>query len=416
MKLFLVSAVLGIAVSFQKVFLLHVLFLFIGFILVNKNLREKSAFHFHRQPTSLHWFPLVMLIWYGVMTFWSQHFDHSVKYLFYVTNGLFIVLLMVYYTENVGYQRKVFKALGWTFVAEMIVALLEIYTPFHPLVSPLSPFLSFFGRDYSPDFDIKLLEHVPTAFHWNPNDLAIAMTLTFPFFLLAKKWAVKILGMTVVIIIVIADDSRACMLTLFLMIGLYILFYKRKILMFLIPALIALLIMSPLYYSHLRTTSIYDKIVTSFVSLDILISQNEVALDSIGLRQRLILDGVQAIKNHKGMGIGPGENMYLHKASIGKDYFALHNFWLELCVDAGVLFGLMFVAWHWYITFKVWKVSKSTKDPWLLYYSSATFLSMFGFFFSAISASSVIYFLPMWIMYGFAIATIHNGKRLKMEA
>ena len=207
------------------------------------------------------------------------------------------------------------------------------------------------------------MEHVPTGFHWNPNDLAIAMTLLFPFFLLAKKWIVKILGIAVVINIVLADDSRACMLTLILMFGLYIIMYRRKILLYLIPAIIALLILSPLYYSQLKTTSIYDKILTSFVSLDVLISHQDASLDSIGLRQRLMLDGIRAIENHKGMGIGPGENMYLHMASIGKDYYALHNFWLELCVDAGVIFGLMFIAWHWYITFKVWRVSKSTKHP-----------------------------------------------------
>ena len=154
MKLFLISSVLGIAVSYQKVFILHVLFVFIAFVLVSKKLREQSAFHFYRQPTILHWFPMFMLVWYGVMTFWSQHLDHSLKYLFYVANGLFIVFLMVYYTENVGFQRKMFKILGWTFIAEMIVALLEIYTSFHPVVSPLSPFLSFFGRNYNPDFDI----------------------------------------------------------------------------------------------------------------------------------------------------------------------------------------------------------------------------------------------------------------------
>ena len=292
---------------------------------------------------------------------------------------------------------------------------LEIYTPFHPPVSPLSPYLSFFGRNFSPDFDIRLAEHVPTAFHWNPNDLAIAMTLLFPFFLLAKNWIVKILGMAVVIIIVLADDSRACLLTLFFMFALYILMYRRKILLYLIPAFIALLIMSPLYYSQLKTTSIYDKVLTSVVSLDILISKKDAQLDSIGLRQRLMMDGINAIKKHLGMGIGPGENMYLHKASIGKDYYALHNFWLELCVDAGVIFGLLFMIWHWYIAFRVWRVSKTTNDPWLLYYATATFLSMAGFYFSAISASSVIYFLPMWILYGFAIVTIHNGKRLKME-
>lgn len=410
--MFLVGAVLGMAVSYQKVFLLHVAFAFIAFVLVVPQLRRKSEFHFDRQPTYLHWLPVVMFVWYSVMTLASQHVGHSLKYLFYVANGVGIVFLMVYYTENLDYQKKVFRVLAWIFSIEVFVSLLEIYTPFRMPLSPYSPYLSFFGREFETSFDLKLLERVPTGFHWNPNDLAIAMALVFPFFLLAKKIWVKVAGCVSIFLIVMADDSRACLITLFIILIVYILMYQTKILKVLIPLLIISLLFSPLYYKQFEQSKIYSKIQDSIVGLRVFITMEEIPLDSIGLRQHLIRDGIQSIIKSKGLGIGPGENMYIHKKSTGKDYYALHNFWLELCVDAGVLFGLLFMVWHWYMAFKLWRISRRTKDPDLLYYARGTFLSLVGFYFAVISASSAIYFLPMWILYGFAIITIHNGKRL----
>lgn len=416
MKWFLVSAVLGMAVSYQKLYLLHIVFAFIAIILVSKKLRTQSAFHFNRQPTSFHWFPLFMLLWYGMMTLFSQHMDHSLKYLFYIIHGLFIVLLMVYYSENMGFLKNVFKVLAGIFTIEIFVALVETFTPFKMPLSPFSPFISFFGRSYTPDFDIKLKEFTPTAFHWNPNDLAIAMTLIFPFFLLSKNIVVKLFGILSIFTIVIAIDSRTCILTLFFMMFLYFVMYQRKFLVKLLPLFIVLLVVSPLLYNLIKPTVFYDKVENSVLSMEVFFTQKDQGMDSIGKRQRLYTDALNSIVKSKGLGIGPGENMYIHKASIGKDYYALHNFWLELCVDVGVVFCLLFLSWHLFATYKLLRISKTSMDSTLGYYATATFLSMVGFLPAAISASSVIYFLPMWIMYGFAIAIIHNGKRLELSA
>lgn len=411
MKWFLVAAVLGMAISFQKLFLLHVVFIFIAIVLASKKLRTQSGFHFDIQPTYLHLFPLLMFVWYTVMTPFSPHMDHASKYLFYIFNGLFIVLFIVYYSENIDYLNKVYRTLSVIFTIEIIVSLIETYTPFKMPLSPFSPVLSFFGRSYNPEFDIKVMEYTPTAFHWNPNDLSIAMTIIFPFFLLTKNIFPKIFGIVSIFIIVIADSSRACLITLILMMIVYLLMYQRKWLVRLVPVFVVLWLLSPLFFNHMKTTTFSQSVEDSVVSLKYSVTKLSPVLDSIGLRQRLFLDGLHSIVQSRGMGIGPGEDMYLHKASIGKDYFAMHFFWLELCVEAGVILGLLFIAWHFYMAYKLWKLSRSTKDATLGYYAEAAFLSLVGFLPAAVSASSVIYFLPMWIMYGFSIAIIHNGKR-----
>jgi len=418
MKLFLVSAVLGMAVSYQKVFLMHVVLVIFTLILIIPRFRARSNFHFRQQETPLHWFPLFMLFWYAFMTLWSDHLFHSLKYLFYIENGLAIILLMVYYTENLDYQMKVFRTLTGIFVVEMIISLLEMYTKFRMPLSPYSPYLSFFGREYVPGFDVALMEYTPTGFHWNPNDLAIAMCLLFPFFLLAKRWWVQLSGIVVIFLIVVATDSRACLITLFLMAVLSILLYQRKLLKVVIPLLLVAGLLLSFFYKDIKDIQMFIRVQYTIESIQLLITGGETAsknagYDSLGFRQKLMKDGVQAIIDARGWGLGPGENMYIHQESLNRDYYALHNFWLELFIDGGVIFGLAFLCWHWYMAYRLWRISRRAQNPWLNYFAKGTFIAIVGFFIAAVSASSVIYFLPMWILYGFAIITIHNGKRLE---
>ena len=89
----------------------------------------------------------------------------------------------------------------------------------------------------------------------------------------------------------------------------------------------------------------------------------------------------------------------------------MHNFWVEILVDGGVLFFLVFMAWYVFIIFKLYTIGIHTKHNKYKYYSQSLFLSMVSFLPGAISASSVIYELPMWILFGFSIANINNYKR-----
>ena len=50
---------------------------------------------------------------------------------------------------------------------------------------------------------------------------------------------------------------------------------------------------------------------------------------------------------------------------------------------------------------------KSKSNPRLIFYSKALFLTMVSFVPSAVAASSTIYFLPMWIMFGLSISIIN---------
>jgi hypothetical protein len=139
--------------------------------------------------------------------------------------------------------------------------------------------------------------------------------------------------------------------------------------------------------------------------------------ESIGERQLLIKNGIEALKNSYYIGVGGGcsQAVQENKGGVAGHLSSMHNFWIEILVDSGVFFFFIFISWYLYVVYKLYIIGINTRNKVYKYYSQALFLAMIGFLPASISASSAIYLLPMWLMYGFVIATINNYKRYKYE-
>jgi len=160
------------------------------------------------------------------------------------------------------------------------------------------------------------------------------------------------------------------------------------------------------------------EIASSFDVLMLYLDESTDSADSIGVRQQLIINGLVALKSSNYLGVGGGGSMAVQEAYgdiQGYNLTSMHNFWIEMLVEGGVFFTFIFFLWYLYIVTKLYLIGISTEHIKLKYYSQALFLSMVAFLPGAVSASSVIYVFPMWIMFGFAIATINNYKRYKYE-
>ena len=85
----------------------------------------------------------------------------------------------------------------------------------------------------------------------------------------------------------------------------------------------------------------------------------------------------------------------------------MHNFWVEILVEGGIIGASLIATWVSCIIYKIFKISRNTKNNVIKYYTESLFLSLSSFVPAAIAASSTIYMFPMWILFGFSISVIN---------
>ena len=116
----------------------------------------------------------------------------------------------------------------------------------------------------------------------------------------------------------------------------------------------------------------------------------------------------QALNNVHWLGVGGGNSKHIQekRGKVAGKLTSLHNFWLEILVDAGIFFFIGFIAWYFMIIKKLNELEQS-KSAIISYLAQSSKLSMLGVVISAVSCSSIIYFFPFWILIGLSLVTIN---------
>jgi teichuronic acid biosynthesis protein TuaE len=407
---FLASAAIGVGISFGKLYLFHIMLiiLFFSVIYIKKGV-IKNFF-----PTNwIDFVPFLLFFWYAFSIFWSISFIYSLKYIFYLFCGISILLVITKYSISITRLNKVYQVLRIVFSVEIIIALLEGLSLFRWPISPFSSYVSFFGRNMAIYEDtvqtsIDYLMTMPTGFHWNPNNLAVLMVILFPFSLISINIKNKLIGIIFTLSIIVMTGSRGTFLALLFMLFVYFIFYeKRWVLSILILSLSIVIFFFLVNYTSIQKI---HEIANSLEALKIYLFENvQSSGGSLGVRQKLITIGLEGFKNTHGIGFGAGGSVAyieslggvgVHKVS------SIHNFWVEMLIEGGIIIFLIFVFWYVNIFRKLFIIYSHSKNEALKYFSGALSLSLVGFTIAAVSASSVIYFLPMWIMFGMCISVV----------
>ena len=422
-KVFLFSAVIGVGISYWKIYFFHVV---LFFLIVTFFYTRIANFKLKVEPpcTKFHYVFYFMFFWYLLSILWSLRVSYTLVFLFYIFCGLSIIFAMIFYMNSLARQEEIFRVLAAGFVIEIIVSLLEIFTKFRWPVSPFSFLTKYFGRDSlvlmyfrnHKHLNLDRLETVPTGFQWNPNNLAVVMLIIFPFFLFYPKWKVRLPGVISIIIIIFMTGSRGVLLSLIAVLVVYFSIYDlKKLLLFLGVGLICtFLLVTFVKTTRLEENKYVKKISQAYQAAHILLFETTDSLGSVGIRKRLTKNGIDALIDTKGLGVGGGASKAVQEMrGTVEGITSMHNFWIETLVEGGLVFFTVFVVWYVATLLKLFTISRTTNNTVMKYYADATLLSMIGFVPGAISASSVIYVLPMWLLYGFALVTINNNERLK---
>lgn len=421
MKLVIATAVIGLAISYKKLYLLHFAMLLAGAWTVvypsPGSLRDPT-----RPYSSYHWFFAFFFGWFALSITWSIDRIQSVLYVIYILIGSGVSLLIIKYVRNDlrHFESLVRVARIW-FCVDLLVGLLESLKFMRLPVSKYSIYGDWEDTAMTlAAYQAESLATRPTAFHWNPNNYSAAMLMLLPFFLLHRRFSVMLVGTVLIGQQLLFAGSRASLIGYVIVVCASIFFNARpsRILGLIIVGTFAVLLLQFVPQRSLGplVAQKIDEVRSTVNAVVQLMESGKDTDDSVGVRRQLQETGLRAFRNSYGLGIGGGADRYYqeqHASGKAATIKTMHNFWLELLVDGGVVIVSVLVAWYFLLAYELFRMSRkfpSSSVP--AYYSGSLALSLLGFAPAAVSLSSSIYFLPMYIMFGFAIAIVNVCRRL----
>ncbi len=421
------SACLGLGISYGPVYLFHfagVVFVIVLFrsMLIRTDGTTLKTFLFEQTRVRMSNFLWLMVTWYALTLIWSRDIQLGLYHLFYILNGILIVLVFQQAVKNVSDLRKFVLVSGAMVIVEMLICFLTGVFGIQWPISPYSDHVVLFLREPGfaenlPESAIEAIRHTPTGFRWNPNDLAVTMLIVLPFFLFFHKRLVAIAGTLASVAIVFLTGSRGALIGLVFMALAFVFLYlnRRQKLITLGIATVGMLVLfaaSPMLKSQYPVK--YREISTTGNALkSYLFADHEQVNDtsSIAIRQNLVSNGMNAWLNTYGMGVGAGNSVLIQMESDNTHgVFSMHNFWIEILVEAGIIFFLLWCTWYFLLLRNVFLIGKRHPDVFLRYCSKASSLALIGLVVGLISMSSAIYFFPMWILFGFSFATMRLSQ------
>ena len=417
-NLIVASAILGVSISYGYFYLIHLVILIFFIIHILKIKENNFLLKIPKQPNAFHFFYFVMLFWYGTSIIWAPNFLYALKYQFYILIGSFISLSIIFSCNSKSKLKKTMKVFTSMFFIQIIIGLLESFTSFRLPISRYSKISPLFGKSL-PEEDIfnisSLITNLkpPTGFHWDTNDFSLALLIALPFFMFSSNLFFKYFSVSSILVIIAMSASRSVFFGLLTVLLVYILMIKKKLATVISSFIFLVLIVFGVYQLRLSNNPRLNELANTF---DVVISylSGQINVDnSVRWRLELVANGIDSFLDSYGMGVGAGGSQAIQEKLGGVDgrFTSMHNFWVEILVEGGIIFFIIFIAWYGSITFNLFMIYRGL-DREISESAKIVFLSMVGFVPACIAASSTIYFFPMWIMLGLAISIININNQL----
>jgi len=247
--------------------------------------------------------------------------------------------------------------------------------------------------------------------------LAITMIMLTPFFLFSKNNFVKWFAIISISIIIIMTSSRTVLFSMGILFLIYFILYKKQLTTLILISLLLSVFFTQIDRLKESNNPQVSDIANTFSAIQDFVNDDIILGQSVSIRRELAFNGIEALKETYGLGVGAGGSIAVQEKIGGVDgrITSMHNFWLELIVDAGIILSFFFFLWYISLTWNLYKLGIQSNNEEFRYLGRSFSLCMIIFVPAAISASSVIYFLPMWLMLGFAIAIIEIHSKVKSE-
>lgn len=415
-SLLILSAWIGVGLSYSKLYFFHIALLVFFW--------RFSAAYIARSCPSISVprsaiVPIFFLAWMFCSLFWAADVIATIKYLFYYSFGLSLLLIVGIVFGSSKYLKRAVSIILAVVCVELVLAILEFTTPIRYPISPYSGYAHLFGHSNYiavswTEAMIQFALSAPTGFHWNPNNLAAAFVLILPFSLFSESVWIRRLVPVAILLVIFFTGSRASYAACVVAICVWGFCFKAKraALMTWI-AILTLSVAASMTFAFLDSQNELARSVSAVVEVASNLDDLDDDKSSLGTRSKLMSSGLEQLVASGGLGVGGGNSKVLIQEQISGEWksFPLHNFWLELLVEGGVFAGSIFVLWYFWLIWRLYSVAFRASDVAVRNISASIATALIAFVPASVSPSSVIYFLPMWLVLGLAVATLNIASR-----
>ncbi len=134
------------------------------------------------------------------------------------------------------------------------------------------------------------------------------------------------------------------------------------------------------------------------------------------VRSSLLGQGIRLLDDSRGLGVGAGNAEGRIRAEAGfLGASNLHNWWLEVAVDTGIVGLALFVALYLIMLRGQLGPARRAADPLLRYLGLAGSMALAGFLAGSLGPSTMIAFAPMWVTFGLCLGTVVLAARARGE-
>jgi len=144
-----------------------------------------------------------------------------------------------------------------------------------------------------------------------------------------------------------------------------------------------------------------------------LTTQIQTGVGSGAVRATLLADGLTLVAETNGLGVGAGnaESRIEEMGPIAPRVPNLHNWWLEVLVNGGVVGFALYVFFYVTLVRRQAAVVRTAEDPLVRYMAMSGALAMIGWIAVDGPMLPAIHFAPMWIVFGLSMGALALARR-----
>lgn len=335
----------------------------------------------------------LMLLWSALSIGWSTDALAAIRWTTFLLMMVALAIGVAMVMADARRARRLLWALAGVWALACLIGAAEMATG---LTLPTA-------RDVSNAFGAASL-------FGNENNFAVYLALAVPWFLalpvVFTRTSLRVAGVAGAVVSIgfmLASGSKASLIALGLeLIALLLLVggSRRTRGRLMAAGLIAGLAVVIVVPSVLGIGLLPQRTVTK-LDPRILVQQVEQDQGSGAVRTNLLSDGLDLVSETAGLGVGAG-NAEVRVRGLAQfpGVANLHNWWLEVLVNLGLVGLAVYVAFYLLIWRGAVRVARAGREPLTRYVGIATTVSLAGWVIGSIGPSTAIHFAPMWITFG----------------